>query len=236
MFDVLRGPGGVFLTICGIAMLAKPAAAVVVSSQSTDGEISEAGTVLSTANTAARVGGSSGAPAGGRDGVLVFLLPTLSLGESVSAANLDFGLASKTGTPTFGVDLYGLAFGATSTPPGDYYEGALDTTNADLIQNDVVTSSTGNVALATDATGDANLVTYLNNQYAAGAGGQYVYLRFSPDADQGSNTVGYNVTMSEATTNAPKLTFTTVPEPVSAGLVALVGVAIAGARRRRRAV
>ncbi|MFW6145941.1 MAG: PKD domain-containing protein [Planctomycetota bacterium] len=123
----------------------------------------------------------------GADGaaVLVFQLPTLDAGETIATAALEINLESIQHSPSGHVDLYGLGYRASaSVQTSDFYQGAYggDTTDAWALQDDFATLSTPTGIVATGATGDANLASYLADQYAAGAqGGDYVFLRLNPD-------------------------------------------------------
>src|SRR5207237_216639 len=99
---------------------------------------------------------------------------------SANSAHLLFTVTNRFGPGAFNGDLYGLAARASPTVlQSDFFIGPSDGT-ATLIQDNILTSATAANA-STDATGDANLLSFLNTQYAAGASGKYVFLRFSPD-------------------------------------------------------
>ncbi|MFW6154715.1 MAG: PKD domain-containing protein [Planctomycetota bacterium] len=117
--------------------------------------------------------------------VLPFQLPTLAAGETIATANLDINLEKIQHSPSGNVDLYGLGWRSSSgVLVGDFYQGAYDgdSTDAWALQDDFATLATPSGNVATDATGDANLASYVADQYAAGAqGGDYVFLRLNPD-------------------------------------------------------
>ena len=187
--------------------------------------------------------------------ILMFQLPVLAPGDTVTNAvlNTRFGDTSGPGfnpstPPLFNVDLYatrvaaglginnGLDWGFGASPP------ALPALTGTLIQNDLVTPSTvlgGNELISTDATGNANLLSYINSNYVAGS---YVYLRLNPDVAQTNAAIGgddaayrvYSANWTSGGSRVAQLELTTViPEPATLGLVGLA--ATLGMARRRRA-
>lgn len=140
------------------------------------------------------------------------------------------------------IDLYGVR--VDSDPailPSDWYNGSAPDPNATLIQEGFLTpgSSAGFVGAPnnnTDATGDANLLGFLNEAYDGGAGaGQYAFLRLSYAGDTfAAGFDAYLLTVREAgqVGEWPVINYTAVPEPTGAllGLLALGGAA--GRRRR----
>jgi hypothetical protein len=152
----------------------------------------------------------------GLDGsyVMVFALPTLAAGETVTDANLDIYLATIRDSMTFNADLYGLPYRSTSSVVvGDFYEGVYDgDSGATALQNDICTPSMSTGALESNSTGDSNLATYLAAQYTAGAeGGDYVFIRVSPDTTDAPNYKYYQFTTADGATASerPVLTITT---------------------------
>ena len=182
--------------------------------------------------------------------VFVFMLPTLELGETIVEANLDlsvlkFGGVFPTGNVLFNGDLYGLGFRINPDVLGsDYFTGNADTSNATLIQRDFLTdtNTTATAAtISTSAAADTALANYVQAQYAAGAiGGNYVFLRVSPDFQFAPTGVtgerGYRITPADSSVAAdrPEITLVSVPEPTSAVLL-ITGVVACLARRRRSA-
>jgi hypothetical protein len=173
--------------------------------------------------------------------VFVFQLPVLAAGESIIAADLRLN-AGKSLTPTYNGDLYGLGFRTSATVLNtDYFNGSLDTTDATLLQDNYVNPTVGTAAARnTDAVGDVALLNYLNAQYAAGAvGGNFVFLRVSPDFDTfpvnptGGASIGYPMTAADSATTAtvPQLTLTIIPEPTVAVML-IGGLGLLGGRRR----
>ena len=148
-----------------------------------------------------RWGGEETARSGGADTdhdhcfVLVFELPTLGQGETVTAANLKFYYEGTSYyTPQGNIDVHGLDYRTTSSVvSGDFYQGSFtgdeDSTG---IQDDIVTPSTSTGDINTSSGGDTALKNYLNAQYTAGAeGGDYVFLRINNDIDESNSPQRY---------------------------------------------
>jgi hypothetical protein len=205
-----------------------------------------------------RAGSSSGSPAGGRNALFVFQLPDFgTVSDPFLTADLGIFLASRSSGSswTASADVYGLGRQSTATlaigsgvlSSARHYE--LDTIdpNATLIMQDFSTGGTAavvNVWNNTDATGDANLVAFLNAQYAGGAGAnEFVVFRINPDTNLGSSSArGYNYSSADVgdvgssstgtgTTWDPVITFDAVPEP-SAPVMLLGGLTLLGLLRR----
>lgn len=212
-----------------------------------DGSISGAGAFAN------RIG-EQNAPRGAAY-VFQFLLPTLPTGEGFATADLRLQLFGKVGTPgdfsaLGNIDFYGIGVRDTTTIlTTDFYSGnAIDPT-AYLIQQDFIVPST---PLRIDATtgyvntsdgpdgGDERLASFLNLAYDGGANaGKYVFFRLSYDVDlpiPGGNN-GYEVLTANAgpASEKPMISYTTavVPEPATAVLGTISGLALLLARRRR---
>ena len=175
--------------------------------------------------------------------ILMFQLPVLAPGETVTNAVLNTRFGSKSNTPLFNIDVYAtrVAAGSPSMNNGlDWGFGA--SPGGTLIQNDLVTPSTvlgGDTLISTNSTGNANLLSYVNSNYVAG---RYVYLRFNPDVAQTNAAIGgddaayrvYSANWTSGGSRVAQLELTTViPEPATLGLVGLA--ATLGMARRRRA-
>lgn len=195
-------------------------------------------TITSTTGATATVGRVTGLISGLT--VLPFALPTLPEGQMLSNASFTF-TSSTTVIPNFNTDLYGLGFRTTSTVlTTDSFIGAFDTTDATLIQNDFVSTTSSltiNVAFSTNAVGGQALTAYLNAQYTAGAvGGNFVFLRLNPDTFTTSANNSYGVrTADGASTFFPVISFDVVPVPEPSTAVMLVmGAGFTLLRRRRQ--
>ena len=146
--------------------------------------------------------------------VMVFQLPTLAAGETVTDANLDVVLVNLRSGMIGNVDLYGLPYrSASAVIAADYYQGVYaGDVAATALQDDICVLTTPLGPVASDAVGDSNIAAYLNAQYAAGAqGGDYVFLRLSPDVDEAPNYQYYAFASANADDagTRPVLTITT---------------------------
>ncbi|MGC3990865.1 MAG: hypothetical protein QM796_14540 [Chthoniobacteraceae bacterium] len=162
---------------------------------------------VDTGATTVRVGASNvgNTNTHGRIGVLIFALPTIGPGNRISSATLAFAYSSKTGSPTFNADLWGIGFYTTTAAITNCYLAA-DTdpnaTSTKLQDNVLVSSSTTGTITSTD------FAAYIQGFYTANpnyTGGSYVFLRINPDADPGSSSVGYNLNTAENSSGKPVL-------------------------------
>jgi hypothetical protein len=189
----------------------------------------------------------------GVNAIFIFQLPDNP--GAVSSANLAFtihGQTSGSNYVSFSKDLYGFGYRSTPTIDAtgttqdsvDYFEGAFGTDpSATAIQESILTSAASQSSapsmpngtrVETDATGDSNLVTFLNTVYANGAqAGDYVFFRLNDQKDINTN-VGryYTLASAEDTANAPELSITFVPEPTSLGLLGIGGLMLLSRRRK----
>ncbi|MBK1825466.1 DUF5060 domain-containing protein [Haloferula rosea] len=165
------------------------------------------------------VPGKSGGGGGfDRATIFVFQLPDLGMiDDPFLAATLSFNVVDVSTSPP-GVDLYGL--GRRVLPDvlaGDYYgeNGTPDPTDADLIQSNILTSSTGTGAVSSSAS--SALAAYLNAQYDGGNGvGKYVFLRLSTNGVI-SGLQRHFVTSADAPGGAgPRISFSAIEESDSA--------------------
>lgn len=209
-----------------LAVTASSSAATVFA-HAADASVSSTGVISRLNDTAVTVGFEATLA---RSAVLVFQLPTLAPGESITAASLGVRVV-KQGAPTFNFDLYGLGFRTSpDVVDGDYFSGTLDTTDATLLADSFFTPSTAD---GTRTFNGAALTAYLNDQILAGAGGNYIFIRASADVVPESGASFYYLGSDTNTTYIPRLTFTVVPEPGSA-LLAGVGMFAVLLRRRTR--
>ena len=218
-----------------VMMVAGLARADLIASDSADGTVN-ASSVIDTGSFNAQAG-TLGTE---RAYIIPFLLPTLGVGEGFVEADLRLMLFGQNSSG-FNADVYGLTRVA-ATPDiaaGDFYIGPLDL-SATLIQDNFFTTSSPGLGtpVNSDATGDANLASWLNTQYDNGANaGQYVFLRVGVDASP-TGDFRYDVLTQNAggATEKPLITYTpgVVPEPSTALLVGLAGLGVWGRLRRRR--
>jgi hypothetical protein len=149
--------------------------------------------------------------------VILFKLPVLAAGETISTANLALdisaGFLSGGQDPLpKGVDIYGLRYSTNSAVlTNDYGFKTITGANDVLIQNNIV-QFTSNITYNymvynTDTAGDIALANWLKAQYAAGAvGGNYVFLRIHADSHS-ANQISITSANSTSTSNtAPTLT------------------------------
>ncbi len=144
----------------------------------------------------------------GRNAVLIFSVPALLPGEKMTSANLTANVAGKSGSPTFNADLWGIGFQTNTSSLLEYFEAdSGDAGNVKLHDNIITPSiSSGNVVCSTAA-----LTNYLQNFYTTNVnytGGAYIFFRFNPDANAGTNSIGWSLSAAEST-NAAVLTITT---------------------------
>jgi arylsulfatase A-like enzyme len=157
---------------------------------------------------------NNGSPSG-RNAVMVFPLPVLGAGEQPTNATLTINVAGRSGSPTFNADLWGMGFQASTTPILKYFEANTGDAGNTKLQDNVIAPgfTSGNVTL----TNHAGIAAYLQTFYAANsnyAGGSYVFLRLNPDADAGTNSLGWSISAAES--GAPALlTITTLGGPTN---------------------
>lgn len=207
-----------------------------------DAQVSSTGSVDSSSNDLLYAGFSGSTS---YSAVFVFALPDLAADEEFTSADFSVNLNSIYGGPSYNGDLYGLDYRTSSSVlAGDAYSGALDV-NATLVQDSFVTPTIGTGTKSTDATGDANLLGYLNAQSTASATDRglgetaYVFIRVNADQTLSSNYSRYRFRPREYSANSyywGELQYETavVPEPgtfaLLAGFIALGSVMV---RRRR---
>ncbi|MCH7226225.1 hypothetical protein [Haloferula sp. A504] len=195
-----------------LALLQSEALAGELIALTSDRDIRENGTLWDVTRTVLQPGGS-GDPALDRCSVLVFQLPDLGgVAEPFQNASLRVQLADTTASSSTtlpDVDLYGL--GRRSSPEvlvSDYYgETAVpDPTNATRLQASFLTKDSPNGLIETNPIGIGALRSYLNEQYASGAGiGDYVFLRLSTTSPS-SAVRRYTLLSSDGGSNEPNVT------------------------------
>ena len=176
-------------------------------------------------------------------GILVFNLPTIPIGHTITSANLTtFGLTvNAKAAHHLAVDLYGVRFVAETASTSD---AEVLTSDAEMSRVFALTGNNGtgimenfypesNVtntgsSFSTDTAGQTALGSWITAQITAGAvTGDYLFLRLSPGEFTGSATSRGWKTNSADSTNAPLLTITTslasVPEPSAMLFLALAG-------------
>ena len=219
------------------------AATVTENSDPADASVTSAGAIIHDTDYFGRIGEYF--DPGTVSVVMPFLLSNPSGDTSVATASLRFQLYTVMGVPA-DVDLYGL--GVRSLPDvliSDFYSGTSDLTDATLLQQSILTSTTpiridpNTGFVTTSAPGEAALAAYLNDALAGGANtGKYAFLRFSYTlASAPPGDVAYNILTVDAggSNERPLLTYTTnnVPEPSAwAGLILGFGLLLVSRRRR----
>ncbi|MEO9475948.1 MAG: hypothetical protein ABJG41_10450 [Cyclobacteriaceae bacterium] len=137
--------------------------------------------------------------------IIPFELPDIPEGNVITDVELTLHVSFGRQWANCNVDLYGLGYQSTSTISsadhfaGDFGDGTGNGSDTG-IQDDFFTK---NVALGeldnardetTDATGNANLLAYINAQYGAGAmAGDFVFLRLSVDNTSMTGSQYFNV-------------------------------------------
>jgi N-acetylglucosamine-6-sulfatase len=149
-----------------------------------------------------RVGSNTGAPAGGRNAVLIFPVPAPPAGAVLDEAELVVTV-TRSGA-TYAADLYALGIVSEKTPILQYHEGP-EPDAATRLQTGFLTTSIGATAQAVSSASDSALPTYLRTFYRANpgySGGAFLFLRLNPDADPGVNNSNYTVMSADHATVA----------------------------------
>ena len=215
--------------IAGLSfLLSALAQAGTLYSNATDCAVRSDGVLADISTTTMNVGGV-GSPVTDRSVVMAFQLPSVgAVNSPFLSASFSFNYASVLGTPP-SVDLYALGRRATATVLATDYYGAttaLDPTDASLLQDRILVPTSTIGITTTSVVGSANLTSYLNAQYAGGAGaGQFVFLRFSSEsAVAGGNR--YALTSAEGAAGNvgiwPQIDYTLTPEPVPPPVVSVI--------------
>jgi hypothetical protein len=198
---------GIVHTVC---------ADTVIYGHPADRALDDAGNELNAANM--RVGWYNDT---GMNATLVFELPVLEYGESVTNAHVQFTISSVKEIRDFNVDLYGIAFQSAGPSGDDYYAGEFLATEGDGnvgLQDNVTTNSAAAGIGGTSGAGDAAVAEWIQGFYEANpdySGGTYAIFRLNPDVAtdlSGTGDTGYNIQQGNASTT-PVLTLMTKESP-----------------------
>ena len=194
------------LVVFTLALTAPLTRADVIYGETSDADLREDSTVLTSTAGTLLPGASGSSPVMDRSSVLVFKLPSLgAVTAPFTTAILRFNLASVTGTPP-SVDLYGLGRRASATVLIDDYYGkttTVDPTDATKLQDNILIPSSATGPISTNLSGGTALCDYLNTQYAGGAGAdQYVFLRLSTDSET-TSVARYTITAADSGSAGP---------------------------------
>ena len=161
--------------------------------------------------------GQSGTAPFDRAAVMVFQLPDLgAIDDPFQTASFQGYLTQTVTSGGVGGDLYGIARrDAPDILNSDYYGGTdTEDPNAVRLQDDLLVEDMAiNAPVLTSPVGNANLIDFLNTQYAGGAGiGDYVFLRLNVDAD---TTQRWNLVSGDASDDAqrPQLLYRAIQGP-----------------------
>jgi hypothetical protein len=151
----------------------------------------------------------------GRNAVMIFPLPALSVGEQSVSATLVVNVAGRSGAPAFNTDLWGIGFQGSTTALVEYFEANTGDSGNTKLQDNWITPSftSGNIAVSNSTV----IGSYLQTFYASNpgySGGSYVFLRMNPDADSGTNSLGWSISAAESGVPA-MLTITTTGGPTN---------------------
>jgi len=180
-----------------------------------------------------------------RSSVFVFDLPSVP-SAWVTNASFSARLFAKqnTGSVDYNVDLYALRISdPTDGNPADDLVlasdyGAGTSPSGTLLQDNWITLASGNVRNQTDASGDAALLTFLQNNWVSGGrlflGANADTLDFNDNGSGGTIFAGYQFGSAEhaSVTDRPELTLDIIPEP-HAGALILLGALLMLFRRHR---
>jgi arylsulfatase A-like enzyme len=162
-----------------------------------DAALGPDGQLLAQTSTTLRAGANSGAPAGGRNAVLVLPLPALPPDSRLTGARLSVS-AQSFGNPTFNADVWGLGFGTSAQPLQDYL-AADSGSGVKLVDNFLTPAGTVTnrfIRATTPPSADAAFAAWLQGFYDANpgyTGGAFATVRINPDADPGTTDRGYTI-------------------------------------------
>jgi len=221
--------------------------------------VAQAALVPATADTADgwfdTAGGSGGGTlftgpvnAGGahRNGMAVFVLPTIPVGDTVSAATFTAYLYKANLVAGLGTDLYARLSTSTAYGTADFYNGAYAGTGVAAagstgIMDDFVHFLTEAPwqppvgTYSTDVAADTALGALIDSAYSGGGAPSIPYLLIRLNHDMTPDPENYQLARFRDADGAdiPTLTLNTVPEPATIGLLGLAGLGAMIARRLR---
>jgi hypothetical protein len=204
------------------------------------------GNSVADASTPALIVGAFTTPTPSRRAsVFVFDLPTLAdVSTQLMGANFSAWLFAKqnTGLVDYNVDLYALRISdpADGNPADDLVlasdYGAGASPSGTLLQDNWVTLASPTTRINTDASGDAALLSFLQNNWVNGGRlflrGNADTIDFNDDGGVGTDFAGYQFGSGDHATDRPELTLDIIPEP-HAGALILLGALLTLLGRRR---
>lgn len=184
------------------ALAVSAAAQISITGSAADYELAEGPVLGSTTATTTRAGASNAASNPGlRNLVYLFALPAAPGGQGVTSAKLSFTYVSKSSTPTFNADLWGIGFQAGTTPILKALKANTDSDSV-KVQDNIIEPAT---ALGRITSG--NFASYIGDFYTANpgyTGGTFVFLRLNGDAGS-TSAIGYNCATANNAGNEPVL-------------------------------
>ena len=251
--------GVVVPILLAIGLATAPASATSLAIDATaTGEVDEPGT-FSEGGPVVRVGRGGDSPNRQSSVIFQFELPAIGSSDLISAASLSFNYIALDGSPiTFSSDLYGLGWtGSPASFDPDWFWGNSSDdirTGNDLgtnigtspiwkLQDDIMTNTSAGASsntptglVDTSASGDLELLSFINSLYDNGAtAGDLAIFRLNADQSiPQTGALGYRLSGIADSGNIPTLTLSVdpIPEPSTALLLG-IGLAGLGMRRRR---
>ena len=146
----------------------------------------------------------------GGDAVLIFEIPLEEPGVNLSNVELEFTARRRhnPGTP-WSADLHLLGIYNSTTPYSSYSAYTQNNTNIHLINDAILGTSFPNVDTTVTRESSA-LIPFIQQFYKTNpsySGGQYLFLRFSPDADTNSQAYRFYIYSANSPNYKPKLRF-----------------------------
>ncbi len=174
--------------------------------------------------------------------VLVFALPTLPSGESITEADLQLNVVSKNGPfggdPNYNIDAYGVrTSNSSSVLVSDFFMDANDV-SATKIQEDMLSWLSSGAGIH-NTTNDAAVGAWLSTLYTGDTPNDtYAFIRLNGDVPVTSLPANryFNISTGDGSTNAPLLSITTaaaaVPEPSAFAFFGLTSLAVLVFRKK----